>query len=323
MNNNDQSIPPEDISSSNQSSVWVPLEPLAERSGSDDSDIDLSNDDNISNDDQDHALLNNNSSEDDELGLLSGEIEEQADDDYWQTPVWKHISQRLPLLLTLLLLQSLSSFILSLFQNLIEQHIVITLYLTMLVGTGGNAGGQSAATAIQGLANGQINRAQTWHLLAREITISFGISAVIGFIGFWRVFLMTSSASVVDALAVAMALVFIVITSIVVGSGLPMLMDYLMEVVKRYAHEWAKVLDPANTTFPVFQVVMDILGILIVCGTATVIYATVGDRDWPCECECKYEGESYILDQTEETGPEHCQIIATLVENIQNYTNSS
>ena len=44
--------------------------------------------------------------------------------------------------IALLLLQSVSSVIMSRFHRVIERHFVITLFLTMLVGAGGNAGNQ-------------------------------------------------------------------------------------------------------------------------------------------------------------------------------------
>jgi Mg/Co/Ni transporter MgtE len=47
-------------------------------------------------------------------------------------------------LLGLLVLQSMSSVVLDRYQDLVREHIVITLFLTMLVGAGGNAGNQSA-----------------------------------------------------------------------------------------------------------------------------------------------------------------------------------
>jgi cation transporter-like permease len=239
-------------------------------------------DDGDGGDDMESVLLDNGS----DL-VIDSEGEEEVEN-YWDVPIWRQVSNRLPLLLALLLLQSASSFILKEFEGLVEKHFVITMYLTMLVGTGGNAGGQSAATALQGLANGQIMKRHTFTLLIRELTISVAISLVIGFVGFWRVFLMTSNATVVDGIAVSLSLVFIVITSIIVGAGLPMLMDYLMHLLRRYAEKWSRMLDPANTTFPVFQVVMDILGILIVCGTCTVIYAISDDSVTECKCHCSH-----------------------------------
>lgn len=47
-------------------------------------------------------------------------------------------------LLGLLVLQSMSSVVLDSYQELLQEHLVITLFLTMLVGAGGNAGNQSA-----------------------------------------------------------------------------------------------------------------------------------------------------------------------------------
>ena len=53
-------------------------------------------------------------------------------------------------LLGLLVLQSSSSFILDRYEALIREHLFITLFLTMLVGAGGNAGNQSAIKVIRG-----------------------------------------------------------------------------------------------------------------------------------------------------------------------------
>lgn len=54
----------------------------------------------------------------------------------------------------LLILQSSSSFVLSGYSDLLERHLVVTLFLTMLVGAGGNAGNQSAIKVIRGLVRG-------------------------------------------------------------------------------------------------------------------------------------------------------------------------
>lgn len=47
-------------------------------------------------------------------------------------------------LLGLLILQSMSSVVLDSYQQLLKEHMVVTLFLTMLIGAGGNAGNQSA-----------------------------------------------------------------------------------------------------------------------------------------------------------------------------------
>lgn len=42
--------------------------------------------------------------------------------------------------------------------KLIEEHFVITLFLTMLVGAGGNAGNQSTVLVVRELATGEITQ---------------------------------------------------------------------------------------------------------------------------------------------------------------------
>ena len=59
-------------------------------------------------------------------------------------------------LLGLLVLQSMSSVVLEHYEQLIKDHLVVTLFLTMLVGAGGNAGNQSAIKVIRGLVSSQL-----------------------------------------------------------------------------------------------------------------------------------------------------------------------
>jgi hypothetical protein len=66
-------------------------------------------------------------------------------------PVWEEAWARGRWLLGLLVLQSTSSFVLDSYQDLLRDHLVVTLFLTMLVGAGGNAGNQSAIKVIRGL----------------------------------------------------------------------------------------------------------------------------------------------------------------------------
>ena len=59
-------------------------------------------------------------------------------------------------LLGLLVLQSSSSVVLQHYGDLVRDNLIITLFLTMLVGAGGNAGNQSAIRVIRGLATGEM-----------------------------------------------------------------------------------------------------------------------------------------------------------------------
>jgi hypothetical protein len=58
-------------------------------------------------------------------------------------PCWPVLYDRAKWLVGLMVLQSCSSFILEENEALLQQHLVIVQFLTMLVGAGGNAGNQA------------------------------------------------------------------------------------------------------------------------------------------------------------------------------------
>ena len=124
-----------------------------------------------------------------------------------------------------------------------RENIVITLFLTMLVGAGGNAGNQSAIRVIRGLATGEMTptfacfKATVW----RQARVGLLLATGLGAGGFARVLItelsMNAGASltasdviasdvaqqtpVVGAAAIATSLFVIVTMSTVTGSAMP------------------------------------------------------------------------------------------------------
>lgn len=169
---------------------------------------------------------------------------------YFATPWWMLIRQRLPWLIGLLLLQSFSSLILSSYGTLINQYAIITFFLTMLVGTGGNAGNQSATLVIRGLATKEITRQNGIKILIREFGMSLimaGILAVVGFVRVWF-----TAHALLYAVVISFSLFLIVITSVLMGAFIPILLERLG-------------IDPAHSATPFLATLMDILGVLIYC----------------------------------------------------------
>jgi Mg/Co/Ni transporter MgtE len=159
------------------------------------------------------------------------------------------IFSRVCLLSILLILQSASSFILQSFSDLISRHILITMYLTMLVGAGGNAGNQAAVLMIRRLATSQAFSVRK--LLMQETLAAFIIGSLVTLIGFIRVWIEERGAYL-PSLTIAIALFCIVTSSILLGTLLPIVLQRLVRV------------DPAHAG-PIIQVVMDILGVCITC----------------------------------------------------------
>lgn len=82
-----------------------------------------------------------------EEGLM--EVNELGSSSEQQPSAWKVAINRFLWLSGLLMVQSLSSIVLEARKEVLKDHIVITLFLTMLVGAGGNAGSQVAVGVIR------------------------------------------------------------------------------------------------------------------------------------------------------------------------------
>eukprot|EP00892_Ulva_mutabilis_P007579 jgi/Ulvmu1/5193/UM021_0210.1 len=183
------------------------------------------------------------------VGARKGGQDVTVLDEAWSRGKW---------LLGLLFLQSASSIILDRYQEMLRDHLVITLFLTMLVGAGGNAGNQSAIKIIRGLATGKIDN--TWTAMRQNVSQQARVGIVLGSAlalgGFLRVYF--SNGSLVNASAISLSLVTIVMSSVCLGSLLPF-------VLSRAG------IDPANAGTSI-QVAMDVLGVMITCVTCDFVF---------------------------------------------------
>jgi Mg/Co/Ni transporter MgtE len=165
-------------------------------------------------------------------------------------------------LIGLLIFQSCSSFILSSNTTLLNKHPSIVFFLTMLVGSGGNAGNQAAVRVIRGLACGTLHNTNIKPFLYREFWMAVSLSALLGFIGMLRAVL-SFETTTSEAIAITTALTLIVFISIILGALLPLLLNYFR-------------IDPAHASTSI-QVIMDISGVLITCSVASTILASFDD----------------------------------------------
>jgi Mg/Co/Ni transporter MgtE len=165
---------------------------------------------------------------------------------------------RTTVLVTLLLLQSLSQFILEMYEPLITKHVIIPLFLTMLIGAGGNAGNQATVRAITGLASREFAPSDFLKLLRKEAIVGFINAAALGTIAFARVYYFYGSHDLFySTLAITMSLFVIVFSSVILGTSLPFLLGRL-----GFDREHAG---------PTIQVLMDIVGVLLTCVICTLV----------------------------------------------------
>ena len=169
--------------------------------------------------------------------------------DYFSTPTWKLIFQRSSWLVGLLLLQSISSIILGRYDSMIQHYAVLSIFLGMITGTGGNAGNQAATLIIRGLTTKEMTGMNIGKVFFREIRIALVIATLLVLVGFFRVYY---TYDIMSAIAVNLSLFVIVIFSTILGSIIPVALQFLG-------------IDPAHSAAPFLATLMDILGVLIYC----------------------------------------------------------
>lgn len=177
---------------------------------------------------------------------------------YFSTSAWRMIWHRSVWLISLMLFQSVSSMIMGTYDAMIRNHAIVSFFLTMLIGTGGNAGNQSATLVIRGLINNEISRDNAFKVLWREFHIGIVIASLLVTFGFFRVYYFYRD--VASALAINISLFFIVLMSMLLGAMIPIILERLN-------------VDPAHSAAPFLATLMDILGVLIYCFICSRILA--------------------------------------------------
>jgi magnesium transporter len=92
------------------------------------------------------------------------------------------VKNRLPWLSLNMLTAMGSATVLSLFESTLAQYAVLTAFLPIVAGMGGNAATQTLTVTVRGLALGEIESSEGWKTLAREFTIGLIDGAALGVI---------------------------------------------------------------------------------------------------------------------------------------------
>lgn len=163
--------------------------------------------------------------------------------------------KRIGWLVLLVLVNVFSAAGIAYYEETIANAIVLVFFLPLIVGSGGNAGSQSATLMVRALATGDVQARDWLRLWAKELIVSLALGLTMGLVvsllGFWR-------GGHDIALIVSSAMVAVVVT----GSMLGMLLPFILTRVK---------MDPATASAPLITSIADICGILIYLGIASAI----------------------------------------------------
>jgi magnesium transporter len=180
--------------------------------------------------------------------LRFGGVEVGADQTYFSVPIVKRIRQRIVWLLLLFLAGTLTSGVVRLFEDELAELIVLSSFIPLLIGTGGNTGAQTVSTVIRGLALGEIRLRDSWRVLTRELGNGLLLGLLLGTIAFVWVYLWGHGAAL--ACVVGLSIVAICTWANTIGSVVPL--------VARKAG-----IDPATVSAPLITTLVDATGLAI------------------------------------------------------------
>lgn len=151
------------------------------------------------------------------------------------------------------------------FESQLQAVIVLTIFIPLIISSGGNSGSQATSLIIRAMAVGEVTIRDWWRVMRREVLVGLSLGLFLALIGLIRVMGWQwlqlhdyGSAYASVAVTVAIALVGVVTWGSLVGSMLPFALRRLG-------------LDPATSSAPFVATLVDVTGLLIYFYAATIV----------------------------------------------------
>lgn len=185
--------------------------------------------------------------ETDEDFLKSSAVQHQAGGSLKHASIFSLYKKRVFWLVILVFGSLLSGIGIAHFEEIIAAHIVLVFFLPLLVGSGGNAGSQSATLMVRALATGDVELKDWLGLLGRESLVALCLGATmavaVSILGYIR-------GDVMVAVVLALSMLGIVLLGALIGMSLPFILDKLK-------------LDPASASGPLVTSICDATGVVV------------------------------------------------------------
>ncbi|MDD7581931.1 MULTISPECIES: magnesium transporter [unclassified Corynebacterium] len=139
---------------------------------------------------------------------------------YMSTPLLKLVRSRIVWLLVLAVSALLTVQVLDAFEETLAAAVVLSLFIPLLTGTGGNTGNQAATTVTRALALGDVRKQDILAVMWRELRVGMLLGAVLGLLG---VGLATLAYDFDIGLVIGITLFLVCSMSATVGGMMPIL----------------------------------------------------------------------------------------------------
>lgn len=176
---------------------------------------------------------------------------------YLRAPATLLYRKRIVWLFVLFMAQFLTVSIISQYDSLLADMTVLSFFIPILIGTGGNIGSQTVTTIVRALAIGEIGRQHTLRVLFKEASTGLMLGLTMAVLMFFRA-LLTNGADARVGMVVAITVFSIGLWAATVGSILPIILDRFR-------------VDPAVVSAPFISSLVDTTGLIIYFTVAKAI----------------------------------------------------
>lgn len=173
-----------------------------------------------------------------------------SDEEYLKTPVNKLARNRIFWLCVLMVSGTLSSFIIGLYQPILDEVVQLATFIPILTGTGGNAGSQASAMIIRGMALDEVRPKDIFRVLGKEVQVGLICGVMLAAINLIKQTIFSPSTDLMVDLTVSVSMGAVVVVAKAVGGMLPI----VAKVCK---------LDPAIMAGPLITTLVDAIALLI------------------------------------------------------------
>lgn len=177
---------------------------------------------------------------------------------YLDSSVWDLVKKRIPWLTILLLAATLTTNVLAHYKPILEVAVVLSFFIPIVTGTGGNAGSQSSTLMIRGLATNELDFDDFFKVFLKESLVSIIIGISMGLLTIARSMYLPPYIDLHVALVVGTSMIFVIIFATLVGAFFPLLIHRVG-------------LDPTVMAGPLMATIIDVTGLTIYFQTAKLL----------------------------------------------------
>lgn len=191
---------------------------------------------------------------------------EALDEPYLDVSLMQLTRKRAGWLVILFIGELFTATVMQYYEHQLEKVLVLTMFIPLIVSSGGNSGSQASTLIIRAMALGEVAVSDWWRVMRREFMSGLLLGLILGVIGFTRIYAWHLFSDVYGehwfgiASTVSISLVGIVLWGSLIGSMFPF-------VLKRFGA------DPATSSAPFVATMVDVTGLIIYFSVAAFILA--------------------------------------------------